>query len=53
MEYMWYSVLNRKEDFWEQTPKYYSSQVEAYKKFHGNKDEEDKRPKRNNDTEAM
>jgi hypothetical protein len=35
MEYAWYSVLKRTEDFWSILPKYYFKQWDAHKKFNG------------------
>lgn len=35
MEYVWYSVLKRSEDFYTITPKYYFKQWEAHKRFNG------------------
>lgn len=35
MEYIWYTILQRKDDFYEITPKYFFKQWTAHKKFNG------------------
>lgn len=39
MEFMWNSVINRSDNFWNITPKNYFEQFEIYKKFNNIKDE--------------
>lgn len=57
-EYLWYSVLNRHEDFYCQTPKYFFKMLDGHKKYNspeGNdKDKKDKKKTSYvNGTEAM
>lgn len=40
MEYMWYSVLRRTDDFYERLPKYIIKMIDIYKKMNNIKDEE-------------
>ncbi len=35
MEYIYYSVLKRNNDFWSITPKYFFKQWDAHKRFNG------------------
>lgn len=54
-EYLWYSVLNRNTDFWEQTPKYFFKMLDAHKRYNNPDDKENKKVKKSyvNGTEAM
>lgn len=42
MQYVWYSILKRVDDFWSITPKYYFKQWDAHRKFNG-LDKQDKK----------
>lgn len=54
-QYLWYSVLNRHEDFYSQTPKYFFKMLDAHKKYNSpqDKDEKKKKTSYSNGTEAM
>ncbi|EQK42908.1 hypothetical protein C672_1852 [[Clostridium] bifermentans ATCC 638] len=42
MEYFWYTVLKRFDDFWSKTPKYFFKMRDAHIKFNG-LDKQDKK----------
>lgn len=54
-QYLWYSVLNRREEFYEQTPKYFFKMLDCHKKYNNPDDKENKKGKKTyvNGTEAM
>lgn len=43
MEYFWYTVLKRTDDFWSITPKYFFKMQKAHMKFNNQGNEEDKK----------
>ncbi|MDB8796437.1 hypothetical protein PN279_07655 [Romboutsia sp. 1001216sp1] len=43
MEYIWYSVLKRADDFYNITPKYYFKQWDAHRRFNGLDKQDNKR----------
>lgn len=40
MEYIWYTILKRVDDFYNITPKYFFKQLEAHKKFNSVKEKD-------------
>ena len=54
-EYLWYSVLNRHEDFYCQTPKYFFAMLDSHKKYNSPREDNDKKRKTSyvNGTEYM
>lgn len=55
-EYIWYSVLNRKEDFYCQTPRYFFKMLDGHRKYNNPQDNDKKKNKNTsyvNSTEFM